>query len=65
MLDIEDIRRLVVNPGEMLVVRVPRGTTAEGAAQVKDRVKAVLPDGVRVLVAPVDVDFEVVSGDPT
>lgn len=64
MLEIEEIRRLVVHPGEMLVVHVPVGTTAEIAARISDRVKANVPDGVRVLIATGDVDFEVVSGDP-
>jgi hypothetical protein len=63
MLEIEDVRRLVVHPGEMLVVRVPVGTSVERARHISDSVQANVPDGVRVLIAMGDVDFEVVSGD--
>lgn len=60
--EIEDIRRLVVHPGETLVIRVPKGTSEERAKNIREAVHANLPEGVQFVIATDDVDFEVVAG---
>jgi hypothetical protein len=55
--DIEDIKRLDVKPGDVLLVTVPRQMTAEAAERVKNAFETNLP--IRVLVKTSDVHVEV------
>jgi len=59
---IETIERLVVHPGEMLVLTVPPDTSDEAARQLVDRLTQVLPDGVSCLVKTTDISMQVVAG---
>lgn len=49
-IDVEDIKRLAINPGEVLVVRLHDGATKDDADRIASQVKARLPEGVEVLV---------------
>jgi hypothetical protein len=60
---IEDVQRLVVRPGEILLVTIPAHTTVEDAEYIKGIFKAKLPEGVEVVVKTPDVDAAVVAGD--
>jgi hypothetical protein len=59
--DIEDVRRIVVHPGETLVFRVKSVMTAEHASHLGEAIRERLPEGVRFLVVSGDVDLEVVA----
>lgn len=55
-IELQDVRRLDVSPGEVLLVTVPSHTTADQAAEMRDQLGAVLPDGVQVIFKTPDVD---------
>lgn len=54
---IEDVQRLDVKPGDVLLVTVPRTMSLENVERVKNAFETHLP--VRVLVKPADVQVEV------
>jgi len=62
---IETIERLVVHPGEMLVLTVPPNTSMEAARQLIDLLKQALPDGLRCLVKTADISMQVVAAPST
>ena len=57
---ITDIQRLVVHPGEVLIVRVPATTSHVDHHRIVDAFKEALP-GVPVFVVIDTVEFSVVS----
>lgn len=57
---IEDVRRLDIKPGEVLVARVPDNTPLDKCMQLKDQLTAALPD-VRLLVTTASVDLSVLN----
>lgn len=57
-IEIEDVKRLNVGPGDVLLVTVPSGTTPERANDIRNRFETRLP--VRVLVKTADVQVQVV-----
>lgn len=59
-IEIEDVQRLDVKPGDVLLVSVPPGTTAQDAAHVKNAFETTLP--IRVVVKTSDIQAEVVTG---
>jgi hypothetical protein len=61
---ITDIQRLVVHPGEVLVVRVPGNISQAEHARVVDAFKQALP-GVPVFVTRDDVEFTVIAQEAT
>ena len=62
--DITDIQRLVVHPGEALIVRVPSDTPHEEHRRIIDAFKYALP-GVPVFVTRDDVEFTVIAQEAT
>lgn len=60
-IEVESIQRLVINPGETLVVGLPDGATAEEAARVKAAAESAVPDGVTVLVKSANIELSVVA----
>lgn len=62
-MDIEDIKRINVGPGDSVVVRIPYILTAQQAVGIKARIQPNLPDGVRLLVIGKDIELIVVSND--
>ncbi len=56
-IEIEEIQRLNVQPGDVLLVSVPPGTSQEVADAIRNRFETTLP--VRVLVKTLDVQVEV------
>lgn len=61
--DIEDIKRLNLKPGDVLLVTVPQATEPEQAHAIKNLFETNLP--VRVIVKPADVGVEVISEQVT
>lgn len=59
-IDITDIQRLVVHPGEVLIVRVPGNISQAEHAKVVDAFRQTLP-GVPVFVVRDDVEFTVIA----
>lgn len=57
---LEDVRRLDIKPGEILVARVPDHVTLDECMQIKDHLTAALPD-VRLLVTTASVDLMVLN----
>lgn len=55
--DIEDIKRLKVQPGDVLLVTVPQGTPPNVAQQIKNTFETNLP--IRALVRTADIQVEV------
>lgn len=58
---VEDVQRLNVKPGDVLLVTVPRTTPPEAAQRIKNTFETQLP--IRVLVKSADVQVEVVTED--
>jgi hypothetical protein len=61
--DIEDIKRLNVQPGDVLLVTMPRGSSMERAEQIRDTLETNLP--VRVLFRTPGVEVEVIGQERT
>ena len=59
---ITDVQRIVVHPGEVLVVRTPGNAPREEYRRVRDEFNAVLP-GVPVIIARDTVDFVVIANE--
>ena len=59
-LELEDIRRLDIKPGQYLVATLPQGVTPRDTERVRAALKDGLPDGVNVLVV-VGVDLMVLN----
>ena len=61
--EITEVQRLVLKPGDRLIVRSPERLTMATAARVNERVRAILrlPDDVAVLVLPDGMSLEVVG----
>ncbi len=57
---IEDVKRLDVQPGDVLLVTVPPVAAAQQADQIRAVFAEALP-GVKIIVRSSDVDVEVVS----
>jgi hypothetical protein len=55
--DIEDVQRLNVKPGDVLLVTVAPGTSPETAERIRNMFETTLP--VRALVKTADIDVEV------
>lgn len=69
-IEIEDIKRINVKPGECLIVTVDIGVVPKDRMKhlfdhIKEVVRAHLPDDVKVMVVTSNVKFEVVSADRT
>lgn len=64
MIDITDIQRLVVHPGEALIVRVPSDTSSEDHRRILAAFKYALP-GVPVFVVRDEVEFTVIAQEAT
>lgn len=62
-IEVEDIKRLAIYPGETLVVRLRDRATREEVAHVSEVLKGKLPEGVKLLVTTSNVDLSVVSGE--
>lgn len=60
-LELEDIRRLDIRPGQILVATLPEGATPQEADQVHEILKAKLPNGVNVLVKTSNADLMVLN----
>ena len=58
--DITDIQRIIVQPGEVLAVRVPASTSHYEHQKIIDAFKCALP-GVAVFVVRGDVEFSVMA----
>lgn len=56
-IEIEDVQRLNVQPGDVLLVTVPPGTSEEIVNRIRNKFETTLP--VRVLVKTSDVQVEV------
>ena len=59
-IEVESIRRMVVNPGETLVVTLEK-PTQEQAEYIRHRMRDYLPDGVGILVVSSDITLNVVA----
>lgn len=57
MIEIEDVKRLHLNPGDVLVVKLPRGGNY---ATAHDQLQELFP-GNKVLIVHPDVEFEVLD----
>jgi hypothetical protein len=66
-MDIEDVKRLVIQPGEILVCHVRQQSTTEDMQSAKERLQAVLKEAcgfdVPVIMVRGDVEFTVVRDE--
>jgi len=63
LMKIDDVQRLLVSPGDWLLVSVPRNTSAKTAQDIRKRLLDLLPEGVEVFIKTADVQITVVPGD--
>jgi len=59
-IEIEDVKRLRLQPGDVLVVRMPVRVSQEAAAAIVDDLDGCFPDNRVVVLAP-GVELEVVE----
>jgi len=57
---VDSIKRLDIQPGEILVATCPADTDMETLAGLKDRLQAGLPDSIKLLVVT-NVEFHILS----
>ena len=60
-IQITGIQRLVLKPGDRLVVRTPDRLTAEGAVMLRERLLGWVPGGVEILILDAGASLEVVE----
>ena len=60
MIEIEEVRRLRLDPGDILVLKAPNVLTAEQCEEIRKQLEGEFPDN-RVLVMTADFDLEVVT----
>lgn len=60
-LELADVRRLDIKPGEILVATLPADTTTATARLIQETVKTLLPDGVKLLLVSADLDLMVLN----
>jgi hypothetical protein len=58
---LEDVRRLIVHPGETVVLRVKQRLSAVMVEHLQGTLKAAMPEGVKCLVLQEGAELEVVS----
>lgn len=63
LIEVEKIERLHVEPGEILAVTLPKGSSAEMARSVADNLRRHLPEGVELLLLAGDISLKVVARD--
>jgi hypothetical protein len=61
MIPLESIKRLDVHPGETLIITVPDDLDQHELHVLRERLKAEIPEGVRVLIVPPSMDVQVVA----
>lgn len=61
MVELEEILRLDVKPGEMLVVRVRQEITRPELDELEKALAAAMPEGVRFFVTNADIDLSAVA----
>jgi len=60
-IDIDEVRRFNVHPGETLVVTLPDGARPEDMARIRDTLTDSLPDGVKLLLLGPGIQLGVVT----
>jgi pyruvate kinase len=63
-IQVEKIQRLRVEPGETLVVTMPRHSTAENVSVAAKVIRERVPDGVEVLVVSGGIELSVIERAP-
>lgn len=64
MLEDCDIKRLVLNPGDTLVVKVKGRMSRDGANRFRQYIKALVPFDNAVLVLDDNVELSVIGAEP-
>jgi hypothetical protein len=59
-LELEDVRRLDIKPGQILVATVPDHTTIQQAEQIRDHLRTELPD-IKVMVVSHNLELMVLN----
>ncbi len=60
-IQIEDVKKLQLEPGDILVIRIPRQYAAPALERLRQRVCELIPDH-KVLVLGSEVDLEILRG---
>jgi hypothetical protein len=65
-IQIEDVKRLDVQPGDRLLVKVPATFTAPEVARLAEVLRSELGDGIKFVIAPAGIDVSVIRpvGEP-
>lgn len=59
--EIQDVRRLRFELGDILLVTVPQHTRPEAFGQITDRIRAKIPPDVDILIMTGDIEMAVLS----
>lgn len=60
-IDVEDVKRLSLAPGEFLVVRLAKPLRQDSTDNIRSAFEGVMPEGVRVMVLDADMDLSVIE----
>lgn len=59
LLDVAEVERLTLGPGDMLVLKVPVRLADDDFAEIGNRLRAALPPGTKILVLEAGLDISV------
>jgi hypothetical protein len=59
--EITNVQRLILKPGDRVVVRVPGRLTGQSAAMLMERLRAWLPEGVQAMILDDGASLEVLE----
>lgn len=63
-LEITEVQRLTLRPGDILVVRVKSRISAKYADEISGRLRGLASRGIKVMVLPEDMSLEVIQEVP-
>lgn len=56
-----DVKRLVINPGDALVIKVDQALSADAVRHIEMQVSAIVGNGIKVLVLPKGFSIDVLA----
>lgn len=64
LLDVTEVERLALGPGDMVVIKVPVRLSDDEYAELSSQIRAVIPEPTKILVFEAGVDISVLRATP-